>query len=1208
MKSPGIKAKVALATSITSVLMIALVTVVQTHRMQEDFTRVLFSQQTALINRTAEELDDKLTMLLDIIAVSARNQPPALASSGEQLRAYYQDRAVLALFDDLLVLDAKGMVISDLPEVPGRVGINAADRDYFKTVMRTRKPMITEPLIGRGNKQPIVQMAAPVLNANGEVVCVLLGVLRLYKDNLLGHLRNAKVGRTGYYFAVTRGPNPVYVLHPELSRLLKPRQPNANVATTRALEQDFEGTVDSINGAGRRTLNSYKALKSVDWVLAASLPAEEAFEPFNGVLYRLALWSGLASLLAAALIGWVTLRLLAPLIKLRDAIVALRANPSRFTPLPIHAADEVGQLTSAFNDLMHERLASDARLQSLVEFAPNAIVVVGVDGRIETFNREGERCFGYPRDAVLGQPLEMLVPERLRAQHAGHRVKFFADRLSAEPVRMGDGTVLYGLRRDGSEFPVEINLSAVRTDQGTKVLAVISDITERHRLRLEVEARAAELENERDRAEAANRAKSEFVANMSHEIRTPMNAVLGMVYLLGNTPLTPQQRKYLSMVRVSGQSLLGILNDVLDFSKIEARHMELSPVAFTLDDTMNSLATLMTMNASDKELELAISVDPAVPRHLLGDSMRLQQILVNLAGNAIKFTEQGEVVVGVELSARDDQHALLRFEVRDTGMGMNEAQLSQLFQAFSQGDQSITRRFGGTGLGLAITKRLIELMGGQIAVQSEPGKGSSFWFSLPFEVLPDPPDERRKPALGNLRLLVADDNRTSRELIAKLIRAWGWQADEVDSGAAALHRYRHSLLAKQGYDVVLADWHMPGMDGLATAKGIREAAGGGKQPIVVMVNAFARDHVEEISNAPEADVVLVKPITSSSLFDALHQALVMQTDGVPQPMDQPGISGSLGGRHFLLVEDNALNQMVARGILEHAGATLDVVGDGSQAVDLLRTGQVHYDLVLMDMQMPVMDGFTATRILRQQLGLTLPIIAMTAGVLGSERHRSQEAGITDFIPKPIEVEEMLAVLLRHLPGQPGQPEQTEQTTSASIASQQDDLLAAMMAAATPTPAAAPVIPAQAGIHTEPSTEAPHAPVHGLDATASTPVPDDTPVFNMDSLMRVMGKDAKGRAVLAKMVRGAVEAGMQPADQAGEALRDGRLRDAARLFHSLRGAVGVLGAKRLIQATVDAESAITEQRDHELETRYQTVRAELELALAAARAWLDREQP
>src|SRR5450830_1448139 len=267
MQPLGIKAKVALVTSITSVLMIGLVTLVQTQRMKTDYTRVLFTQQTALVTRTAQELDDKLTMLLDIIALSARNQPPALADSADKLREYYQDRAVLALFDDLLVISPQGKVISDLPLVPGRVGIDASDRAYFKKIMRTHKPMITEPLMGRANKQPVVQMVAPVLNANGEVVCILVGVLRLYKDYLLGHLRTAKVGNTGYYFSLTRNENPVYVLHPDITRLLKPRDHNANPATSRALEDGFEGTALGMGG-GVPTLNSYKQLKSVDWMLA----------------------------------------------------------------------------------------------------------------------------------------------------------------------------------------------------------------------------------------------------------------------------------------------------------------------------------------------------------------------------------------------------------------------------------------------------------------------------------------------------------------------------------------------------------------------------------------------------------------------------------------------------------------------------------------------------------------------------------------------------------------------------------------------------------------------------------------------------------------------------------------------------------------------------------------------------------------------------
>ena len=1178
MKPLGIKAKVALATSITSIMMIALVTVVQVQRVKQDFSRVLFTQQTALVGRTAEELDDKLTALLEIVAFSARKQPPGLVNSAERLRDYYHDRAILSLFDDLIVYSADGKAIADLPVVPGRAGMDVTDRAYFRQVMTTRKPMITEPVLGKYQREPIVQMIAPVLDERGEVVCILSGVLRLYKNNFLGHLRHATVGSSGYYFALTRGARPVYVLHPDPNRLLQPRGGQLNGATTLALADGFEGTVDSVDTEGREVLNSYKMLKSVDWVLGTSLPADEAYEAFDGVLARLLLWGGLASLLTALLIGSLAAHLLAPLVRLRNAIGALRGSTAGFAPLPVHANDEVGQLTTAFNNLMRERQAADTRLQSVLEYAPNAILVVGMDGRIETANRECERCFGYPRDQLLGREIEMLVPAPLRERHAGHREHFFAERLSAEPVRMGRGAVLHGLRSDGTEFPIEINLSAVRTDQGTKVLAVISDVTEPHRLRVEAAARTEELERERDRAEAANRAKSEFVANMSHEIRTPMNAVLGMVYLLGNTTLTPQQRKYLNMVRVSGQSLLGILNDVLDYSKIEARHMALAPVEFNLDDTMNSLATTMTMNAGDKEIELAIAVDPAVPRHLRGDALRLQQILVNLAGNAIKFTAAGEVVVSITLAESTSPDVVrLHFEVRDTGMGMTAQQLGQLFHAFSQGDQSITRRFGGTGLGLAITRRLIELMGGEIAVSSTEGHGSRFWFELPFEVLPERGEARRRPAIGELRLLVADDSDTSRTLIARIIRAWGWQADEVASGTEALAMFRASLDAGQPYDVVLADWHMPGMDGLATAKGIRAAAPEGGQPVVVMVNAFARDRLEEISAAPEVDVVLVKPITSSNLFDALHEALVTNGETGLQVAADQDIEGTLAGCRLLLVEDNVANQVVACGMLELAGALVDVVDNGQQAVDRMSTRQGEYDAVLMDMQMPVMDGFTATRILRQELKLTLPIVAMTAGVLEAERERSVTVGVTAFIPKPIEVEQMLAVLLQHLP---------KKSAVAPMPAQGPAQVPALVPVLVPAPA-----PATARLVAAPKV-----------VTTDTPA-SEADVFNVDKLMRVMGKDAKGRAVMLKMVRGAIEGGMGPADEAGQAIAAGRLPDAARQFHTLRGAVGVLGARRLIQATKDAEDAIAAGDTVAIAAGYQAVRAELQAALDQAGAWL-----
>ena len=879
-------------------------------------------------------------------------------------------------------------------------------------------------------------------------------------------------------------------------------------------------------------------------------------------------------------VAWISFaRLIRPLTKLVDATKAVRDGDFSYR-LEAEGIDEFGTVSRAFNamtttldakstelNLAYDKLMQEAmqsrRMQldfeSLFELSPSAIIVIDDRGTIVKANGKAHELFRHPAHAMVSLDLKTLLPG-LQDQHLSFVVGPDAYPPSGSAMTEQQAQQMFeGVRHAGDGFTAQLTFSPLILDKAPCTIVIVQDVTEQ--LQLQQSLRMA-----KDLAEAASRAKSEFVANMSHEIRTPMNAVLGMTYLLGNSGLSAEQRKYLEMIRASGQSLLAILNDILDFSKIEAGRMELSESPFLLDDVLKTLASIMMANASAKDLELAIGVEPNVPKLLVGDALRLQQVLINLTGNSIKFTERGEVSIYIELISLHEQDASLRFHVRDTGIGMDLQQQTRLFSAFSQVDESLTRRFGGTGLGLAISKRLVELMGGDITVTSQLGVGTEFSVTLPLKLAsPDTSKSSSRKGLDQLNILIVDDNATSREYLNKMITAWHWRADSADSAATAMERIRSLHASGGSYDALLLDWQMSGAEGQSNMQALRQAFPEQAMPVILLTNAYGHASLLKDRAAAAADAVLVKPITGSSLFDSLHETLMTRkgAGNTPLALRIPGLEDRVRGARLLLVEDNPFNQFVAKGMLEQHGAIVDVMEDGQKAVDHLRQFAKNYDLILMDVQMPVMDGYAATAVIRKELKLDLPIVAMTAGVMESERDKCIASGMNGFIAKPIDVETMLATIGQHL-----------------------DIY--KMAKIAPAPESADQVKGQQE-----------------DKIGTPQVRHDkiAPSFDPRWFHALTKASSAHKHTILGFLKKLIERGTSPVQEAQVAWNSGSHAEAAHLFHKMRGTIGTLGAKRFADLTLEIEKAINDNNQAAVEAMFVIVEQELAVMIGEASKWL-----
>ena len=837
---------------------------------------------------------------------------------------------------------------------------------------------------------------------------------------------------------------------------------------------------------------------------------------------------------------------------------------------------EMQLILSKFNEMVeqvrlreNELRVSEQKYRSIFETSLEGIVVIDSEFRISMVNRVMVDMLGYAEDEMIGMPVSMIVHADEHVEHAEEAARLRTGQSSRYERRLvkKDGSIVWAivssnpqvddagdfrgsfsmitnitdLRRAQAELKVAYDQMEQRVIERTEELNKTNRLlTSEIHIRKQTEKQIIEA---KEAAEEATKAKSEFLANMSHEIRTPMNAIIGMTHLAKMTELTAAQKDYLTKIDISARSLLGLINDILDMSKVEAGMLSVESAEFRLDQVLEQLTTIISPRANEKRLEFLINVDKSVPPVLVGDSMRLSQILINLCNNAVKFTDKGSVVVAIETMGMSGQIAKLRFSVKDDGIGIDPDQVDKLFEPFTQADASTTRKYGGSGLGLHLCNRLVHLMGGSLGVESELGKGSLFWVEIDFPVYAQSDDRAVLPGeLRGMRTLVVDDNSTSRIILQGMLEQIGMSVDLAGSGREAIEILRNTPEG-DAYNLLVIDWRMPEMDGLETAEAILSDNSIPVKPPMFMVSAYGNTTLVKKTNELGFKGLLFKPVNQSFLFNLVVESLGkdMVTISANASSEEP--FERLENLRVLLVEDNEINRQVASEILAGVGVETFEAINGREALDFLDENEV--DLVLMDIQMPVMDGIEATMEIRKQERFrNLPVVAMTAHAMAGDIEKSRKCGMNDHIAKPFDPEDLFRVLGRWV----------RNKTTVCKDKSDDDV-------------------------TKTGGEVPRV-LKGIDVELG--------------LKRARGNETLYRNLLVLLDEKYADA----ADEIEKALGDGRREDGIFVAHAVKGTSGMLGAIDLFEAAGQLEQALDAEPVRDVDDELAAFRCALDVVISS----------